>query len=92
MSQPVFDLHKLNQDLITANTEIVHLNAKIAHLNYALGLCSAILDSSNKRVEQLKEALLNLCGSMHPDKTDSDTFQAMLEATEVLEDTCMEGD
>lgn len=63
MTKPVFDLYKLNQELISANTKIIHLNAKIAWLNEALGMSQAQLKNRNERIFQLREVLGNLVDS-----------------------------
>jgi len=64
MSEPVYDLYKLNQELISANTKIVHLYAKIAWLNEALGMSQAQLKNRNERIFQLREVLGNLVESV----------------------------
>lgn len=63
MTKPIFDLYKLNQELISANTQIIHLYSKIAWLNQALGMSQAQLKNRNERIFQLREVLGNLVDS-----------------------------
>ena len=63
MSKPVFDLYKLNQELISANTKIINLYSKIAWLNQELGMSQAQLKNRNERIFQLREVLGNLVDS-----------------------------
>lgn len=90
MSKPVFDLYKLNQELISADTKIVHLNADIAELRQALSLVSARMKNRTERVGQLKEALGDLLLTLGPGFSHEETLEAALWAQKVLDDTYLE--